>query len=499
MPTEQPYKVFDRRRLNGYGVDPTFSEPVRTRHSGQRRYFHDYGKDAPALLGGESRRVLMTVGRYLYSNSSIVRGALNEMASLATSSFIPQFDGEDKSWGQAAEDWLYNHDRVCDVRGGPYDMASLNRLVVLSVLRDGDCFVLLTESEGGWPMFQIIPAHRVGSRNGDGVIDSGPWAGRSMVDGAVVNEYGRAVAYNVLGEDASLDRVIDTSSLIPVYFPEYADQVRGVSSLASSVIDFQDVLESRRLELVAQKLAAALTMVETNETGMADDASALVSSVATTDTPADITYSEEHFGGTVRYFRSGTGGAITPVVSDRPTQNQREFADSIIRQALHGIGWSFDFSVDPTKVGGQSGRVVVEKINRKLEQIREVLLSPVRRKMDGYRLSKAIKLGEVPSSDEWYKWTYQGPAKITSDEKYSSDVALQEFRSGFTTMESVCAQRGAWWQDVVEQRAREAAYISQKAAEAGVPVDMVQMLTPNGTQSGQEVQDDYEDTQDQTE
>jgi hypothetical protein len=145
MAAEPPYRVTDRRRINGYGEDPFFSDAVRGRYTGQRRVLSNYDKDAPQLIGRESRRALMTFGRSLYANCSPVRGALNEIASLATSSFTPQFDGDDKAWGDAAELWLYDHDRVCDVRGHPYNMDSLNRLLVLSVLRDGETRKKLSE------------------------------------------------------------------------------------------------------------------------------------------------------------------------------------------------------------------------------------------------------------------------------------------------------------------------------------------------------------------
>ena len=496
MPTEKPYRVNDRRRIHGWGEDPWFSEPVRKRYTGERRNPQNYDKDAPQLVGRESRRALMSFGRELYQNASIVRGALNEMASLATSSFIPQFDGDDVTWGDTAEDWLYEHDRVCDVRGHPYNMDSINRLLVLSVLRDGDCFVLLTEAENGWPMFQIVPAHRVGARGNEGqYLNGGPFAGYAFNDGCVINPYGRVVAYKVLGESEESDRIIDSASLVPAFQPSFADQIRGFSALACAVIDFQDVHESRRLELVSQKLLAALTLVESNETGMADSASEVFTGITTSTTPAEVVHTQEHYGGEVRVFRAGTGSKIEAVTGDRPTYNQQQFAESILRQAVHGLGWSYDYSVDPTKVGGALGRVVVDKINRRLNEIRQKILAPVRRRMDGYRIAKAINLGLIPPSDEWMKWTYQGPGDITADRKHSSDVDRQEYQMGFATLSEIQSRRGAWWQDTVRQKAREARFITEEAERNGVPVDMIQMLTPNGNPASAQPdpEDDNED------
>jgi hypothetical protein len=49
------------------------------------------------------------------------------------------------------------------------------------------------------------------------------------------------------------------------------------------------------------------------------------------------------------------------------------------------------------------------------------------------------------------------------------------------TYSDLFGEKGRWWQDEVNQRIKEQLYIQNACAEAGVALERVQMLTPNGT------------------
>jgi hypothetical protein len=435
--------------------------------SEQRKTIRDYALDASALLTAYDRKRVMSIGRYLFNNNSVVRGCINEMAQLASAVVIPQFEGEDREWGKQAEDYLYESGKFLDLRGWPYDETTFNRLLVLSVVRDGDQFILLTEDGFGEPKIQVIPAHRIGTRDYSDTIKGGEFAGRRIQDGVIQDDYGRAIGYRVLGDTAEEDRDYSSNDLFPAFDPDYSDQVRGFSALGSSVIDWQDLAETRRFELMAQKLIASIAVVESNEEGEAPMASLAGGGVAISDeTDEDNVpvYGQEMLGGEVRYFRSGSGSKIEIPSGDRPTANQREFADAVAREALHGIGWSWDFGLNPTKMSGGPARIIVSKVNKKLRHIRDKILSPVRRRIDGWRIAKAIKNGRLPTSDEWFRWGYQFDAELTADEKYSSDVAMQEFRAGFISKRDVMAKRGLYYDDVMATKQAEVDDLLVRAA-----------------------------------
>ena len=134
--------------------------------------------------------------------------------------------------------------------------------------------------------------------------------------------------------------------------------------------------------------------------------------------------------------------------------NQREFSADVIRKAIHAMGWSVDFFLDATRIGGASMRVVVDNINATLDTLRSITVR--RRKwIDAWRIAKAIKNGRIPHNDEWWKWEYQFASRITADRKYDSQTTINEMVSGVGTQADACASKGLWWQDVNKQKERE--------------------------------------------
>lgn len=483
---ELPFKVTDRRGVASQYWTTQFVEPVVRQFDGQRKQIQNFNTDASRLFSQYTRETLVSMGRWLFQNVTPLRNALSEMSMFASDGILQQFDGEDQEWGRVAESWLYDNGRICDVRGTPYTMDSLREMIVLSYLRDGDSFILLTENADGYPLFQHIPAHRVGCR-GLAVVPTGSrFSGMTFKDGAIVNDYGRVVGYRLLADDPLRDRDVDSVSLIPCYIPEYADQCRGTSPLAASILDFLDVGEARRLEMISQKVFSGMSLLVHNETGgpaatanlVAQYGSGGFTASGAQNTDAVQLSADEIMPGVIQYARAGSQSKIEAITGDRPTMNQRAFTADVLRQAIAGFGWSYDFSLNPDK-GGAQMRVVVDKINKRLQYIRGRLLYPVLRRMDGYRIAKAQKLNLLPPSDEWMKWEYTSPARITADRKYDSDVAVAEFKAGFRSMRDICSANGEWSEDVLKTKKRETSELLTAARELSVEhgIDMATAIT----------------------
>jgi hypothetical protein len=156
----KPFVFYDAR---GRPMATPVSEAARG--SQQRRSHTGYDRDAAALFPRVSRETLMSVGRWMYTNSSLVAGAVNEQAQIISGDVSAQFAGDDMAWGEEAESWMDDHNNLCDVRGVLYPMATLHSLWMAHIIRDGDVGVIFTEGAGGYPFLQTIPAHRI---KGDG-------------------------------------------------------------------------------------------------------------------------------------------------------------------------------------------------------------------------------------------------------------------------------------------------------------------------------------------
>jgi len=477
-----PYRFIDRRGTY-HGSSNSLHEAA-TSHN-ERVTYTDLARDTQRNISDIGRRTLMTIGRKLFADFPALESTVLEQANLSVGTFLPQYYGADKAWGRLAESWLVNEWLpICDLRGWPYDGDTYLELHVISELRDGDMGTLLTETSQGYPMIQIIPGHRIRSPLGtktakvrfyqdklfvDGIeVDKNrPYLYEDPIefdallcDGVILGPQGNPIAYRVCDDGYGYANYRDVSSrnLFLNFHPKWADQSRGIPNIGSGAWDWQDVKESRRFNLVAQKVAAAHYLIEYNETGERPSATRMLAeAIYSTDENGVKTLTTpevQSVSGGIRYFRAGTGSKIESLASNQPGQNVQQYQSDVMRDALSGMEWSYIFGIDPSKAGGASLRIVVDRINRVLEKRRK---SPAKsfKRILGYAITKAMKLGILPWNDEWFMWEFQGPARMTADKKYDSDVDVQEIEAGLSTRKISASRRGEYWEDLDKQREDE--------------------------------------------
>jgi hypothetical protein len=409
------------------------------------------------------RRTLETIGRFLYWNCSPIRAAIDEIARLATSRFIAQFYGKDREWGKGAEAFLYESDKFLDVRGWPYTRNTYLQNLVRETIVDGDQGTLLTEADGS-AKIQVWRSHRIGAKYQTvSTVQGGPYDGATIIDGVIVNEVGRAIAYAIIPDNygSSMPFAYPSANDFMLNFlPSTSDALRGYSLLGTCAFDMLDRETSKKWLLMLQMISASYAVEIQNESGKADRAKQLLSGPSTVpdsttgnaqDLPKELVKP-----GRIMYFQANKGQGIKVVDQNQPGPNVMDFQQEIIRDSLQGMGWSFDFSHNPTKAGGAQMRIVIEKINARLEEIRDMLVEPVCRRIDGFRIAKAIKAGFLPENDEWFKWTYQSRAELTADRKYESEIDLEELSMGVSTRRKVCGKRGDDKDDVADENELDA-------------------------------------------
>lgn len=425
-------------------------------------------KDIHRNVSNYGRKTLTDLGRWMFYNIPEVQGAVLEQANLATSTFIPQYVGRNKDWGAQAESWLREWHKIMDVTGWPFDYETYVQFLVIHPIVDGDFGTLLTETDSGYPLIQTIQSHRIDA-DGAEEVESGELKGKTIVDGVIVDELHKATAYRIkTSGDGEKAQFIDVPArdMFLSFCPLAPNQVRGFSALASAAFNLQDRDESRKFELLAQKAFASKTLIETNEDGEANTAANLIQSAATfNDDGSKAAFDTEKLeGGTITYFKARTGSDLQAFAWDRPSANSQEFQERTLRDAFKGSEWDVLFSIDPKGTGGAAMRVIVEKINAVLQKRRRLVEKACRR-VDGYAISKAIKLGLLPPDPDWWKWEYQGPADISADRKYDSEIDIEEISQGLATKKSAIARRGQFYDDVRAQRKQEADEELQDAAE----------------------------------
>lgn len=436
------------------------------RWSPKRRNLYGLATDSSEGVNAYSRTQLMQIGRWLYANDSTTRAGINEQATFATAGTMRKYKGSNKTFGGLASEYLSEQDKSPDIRGGLFNLESLVRSYFISVATDGDMFPAMMRDEAGNGRLQSFRAHRV----------AGDDPKANITNGVGVDRLGRATRYRVT-KDKSTFEDIPAGAFIPLSLPDYCDQLRGISMLATPANAAQDIADSEAWEMLAQKAAAKTAIIEENETGSPFGIGKQLMDGGTTAAGNKMVF--EELANEIRYFRAGSGSKLTAFTADRPTANQAAFVARIRRSIFASMMWPYEF-YDLTLCGGAAMRVAMEKINATILYIRQNIVFPLYYKFDLFRIACAIDLGILPPDPEWHKWAHIGAADLTSDAAYDSNVAINEIRFGLSSMQIECARRGLDWQATVIDNIEYKKFLDEESAKRGVDSNTVVFKLPNG-------------------
>jgi hypothetical protein len=426
-------------------------------------------------------RELMSAARFIYGNHPDVQGAVDQMVNLAVGqTFRIQYTGRNRAWGEEMEASILEHDKVCDVRGYPFDFAGGIKLDITSIIRDGDSLGLMVENEDEFPLYQGIPSHRVGARGvTTEIVEDGKFKGSQIVNGVIMNEVGRIIGLRIYSGDNNADTFEDVGieSAIFTFEPRFYDQARGVTWFFAAINTLLDRAEVRKFLQLGIKAEAATALIEENEAGGAmDTARARQSAKPTPDNPKQP-FVQELYGGQIRYFKSGTGSKITAVNSRRPATETMNFDFELLRASLESIGWPIEM-YDPSRSGGAPTRLRIAMAAKTLERIQKLAKQIAYRK-HLFTISHKIKRGELSPDPDFFKFTHQMPGSVTAD--YGRDVKadLQMYLIGAITLSQLAAFYGNDSEDVLRAKGKEARMKYDIAKAEDVPVTDLQLLTPN--------------------
>ena len=143
-------------------------------------------QDIQKLVPAEDRKTLMSAARAIHLNFGPITGAIRQRGMYSVGrGYLPVFAGTDKEFGDAATEWLIQKFYpIGDARGGMHDLRTNLFTYSSAIDIDGDIFILLTETENGFPKYQGIPAHRIANPRD---LSDGPMRGGKLCDG--VNKF----------------------------------------------------------------------------------------------------------------------------------------------------------------------------------------------------------------------------------------------------------------------------------------------------------------------
>lgn len=440
-------------------------------------------KDISDLVPATDRNTLQSHARRIYLNFGPIKNAINQRSMYAVGrAFLPIFRGKNKDWGRTATQWLSEiFYAIGDTRGGMHDFRTNMFTWSSSIDVDGEIFILLTETENGFPRYQGIPSHRIATPQG--VSEGQRIRGGTITDGIVYYATGAPKEYAFVDKDGKLSEWILAENMIHLFDPEWQYQGRGLTALTHCINDCRDMIQSTDWERLAMLQMSSISLIEYNENGGPDmdDPFTTLSQVGTNGKSLTV---ESMDGGTVRYFKSNSGGKIETLVNNRPGNPFLDFHDRLLKSAFAGLHWPYAFYNGHGVGGGTAQRTEIAMAQRSIEDRQDLLFYAAKR-IVGYAVAKAMKRGDLPQDSEWYRWEFSTPPKLTIDDGRVTKELETMWKIGAANMRDIVAMRGKTLESHLEERATEIALRKLAALEAerlyGVTIDDREMslITPN--------------------
>ena len=436
--------------LDQYGRKVAWKAARAAQHDHYRPWEPIEKKDIEDLIPVTDRQTLVSHARRIFLNFGPIKKAINDRSMYSVGrAFVPKFAGEDKEFGALATDWLLSKFYpIGDVRGGMHDLKNNLFTWSTSMDVDGEVFILLTQTKDGFPRYQGIPSHRIGSPQG--LKEGSRMRGGELRDGIIYHRSGAPKEY---------------------------------AFLTHCINDCRDMIQSTEWERLAMMQLSSISMIETNEHGGPDpdDPYTTLSEVNNTDKGVSV---QSLDGGTVRYFRAGSGSKIETLQNTRPGTPFLDFHDRLLRSAYAGLSWPYAFYSGHGAGGGTAQRTEIAMAQKSIEDRQDILMYGIKR-LVGYAIAKGQKRGDLPQGKEWYKWTFSTPPKLTIDDGRVLKELEAMHRMGAVNLREIVEMRGGTLEEHYSVRAEEVALqeLAAQAAEAkyGVAIDRrkMSMLTPN--------------------
>jgi capsid protein len=286
------------------------------------------------------------------------------------------------------------------------------------------------------------------------------------------------IAYHILGtaEDGSDDTFVDRNNAYLFYIPYMFSQFRGVSALAPVLGLFRDHKWTSDTYQQLLKQDATLNVNIKSERGVGDFSDKLgeEQNGAGETVPWFGRYVDSP---DVRIFKTGEDQEL--VTSHRPSTEVMEFMNSMLKNALEGLGWKYEL-YDTTKLSGASARYVLGEAQRLISYTYQSALYGLWMDSFAYDIATMMTNGQLPYNKNWYMFVPSGTRRLVLDYFKDDKANDLQINNGTKSRTMVCNEEGNNFKDVIWQKGREYQIAKEVEAETGCPVNVLLQSTPNG-------------------
>lgn len=369
----------------------------------------------------------------------------------------------DKAFQLAANaEWDY-WQQLCDI-STRFSFGQRQSLIERDVQVAGGIFIYLTFGDTGKPRIQLIPSENVETPKDKRAQDA------TIFDGVRFDPVtDRALGYFVKTGDSSWNEV-PADKMVHIFDPSRVGQLRELPTVYPVLKDLIDLEELQDLEMIAAKDAARVSKVITTATGEMPATSLRRSALRnnTVDAGGNAVANTK-----AEYYKTAvkgesvllqTGDTYQQFESNRPSVAVQTFWDYVSARAGAGLGLPIEILI-MRSLQGTMTRAALDMANSFFRCGSASRAEHFGRIWQHVILNSKLR-GNLPS--DFAKIRYTPPRAINVDVGRNSAALVNEFKTGFRTLESIVAETGQDWREVLEQRAAELAYAKELEANNGL-------------------------------
>jgi lambda family phage portal protein len=388
------------------------------------------------------------VARDLVRNNGIAESAVRSIANDVCGRYGITAKPENRSKAIAREWARWADSTECD-SDGRNDLAGLQRLVMRSVVIDGEVLVRrrMRRREDGLAIplqLQVLECDYIDTLKFGSVElrrATGEVVGRNVIiNGIEFDVLGRRAAYwlfrehpgDIFGRFTAQSYRVPAESILHVYRQDRPGQVRGISWLAPVALKFKDFDEFDDATLVKQKVAACLAVF------VKDDGSAGPLGVAEAGADGGLDLDALEPG----LVHNLAPGRDVTVVDPPATKEYADYVATLLRMIGTGIGVTYeDLTGDYTKVNFSSSRMSRLAHWGAVEEWRWLMLRP--QFLDPVWLwaqeASAIMGG---AGDPEVRAVWTAPAAAFVDPDKEGQAMIRNIRGGVQSYDEALRERG---------------------------------------------------------
>jgi capsid protein len=432
--------------------------------------------DARVDASQMTRLEILRKARYFEANNAIANRLLDllEQYTVGPNGLVYVPASSDTKWNANLKAWMEDWYQFPEV-SSLFNWGTTQTVGVRSWGVDGECFIKLTngkvrEGKQSFPRIQLLESHR---------IETPPMlmSNTDVVDGLQLDPNGRTLGYhvNLGGVFDERFEFVPAENMVHLWEPSRPGQLRGLSLFYPILNDLHDLDDLQLLEIDAAKDNASITRIIQTKTGelSADEARRArfvpIGAIGTGkgSENARLQYYEDVFRGRVKALKHGD--AFSQFGGERPSELTLQLWDQMTTKVCCGFGVS-KLLVMPFSM---QGTVVRADLDVSAAFFRSRSAVAAYHYLRAYRYaSKFAWMNEKTLYDkpgDWYKVKVRPPRSVTVDIGRNSNALINEYAAGWRTLEEICGELGADYEEVLRQRSKEMKLAREIEIEDGLP------------------------------